>query len=287
MTRPRATIAATFAVGLACLLAASRARADAVDDAFAQGNAAAAQARWPDAIAAYERAATLLGKPSSVLSYDLGTAYAHVQDHGRATFHLRQALDFRGSPTADLARDARLNLDAVRRRAELAAATTGALIDRPRSWWDLIVETLASRGVGWLALGCGVAAAVSRIAMWRARAREGITGRSSPSRRTWRLAFWIAAITWAVTGALHAVSVRADRTTPRAIAVGTVIEAREGPGAHRASTWSLAGGAEVRIVDRTPGWVLVRLPGGIEGWLTEGAVLELDRPFGQSRTSRP
>lgn len=273
-------IAAGSLLGLMLLAMPGVARADAVDDAFTQGNAAARADRWPDAIAAYEHAATLLGKPSSLLSYDLGTAYAHVNDHGRAAFHLRQALEFRGNPTTDLAEAARLNLDAVRRRAELAAATTGALIDRPRSWWDLAVETLASAGVGWLALMCGAIAAFARVVMWRRTA-------SGRPVRNWRVAFWIAAATWAVVGALHASSLRADRTTPPAIAVGSTIEAREGPGAHRASSWSLAAGAEVRIVDRTSGWVLVRLPGGIEGWVTEASVLELDRPFGQSRTSRP
>lgn len=274
----RLAVVSTFA--LVVLAMPRLARADAVDDAFVQGNTAAVDGRWPDAIAAYERAAALLGKPCSLLSYDLGTAYAHVHDHGRAAFHLQQALEFRGNPTTDLALAARLNLDAVRRRAELGAATTGALIDRPRSWWDLVVETLASRGVGWLALMCGAIAALARVMIWR----DGARGRST---RSWRAAFWIAAATWAVVGGLHAASLRADRTTPPAIAVGSTIEAREGPGAHRATSWSLAAGAEVRIVDRTSGWVLVRLPGGIEGWVTETSVLELDRPFGQARATRP
>lgn len=251
-------------------------RADAVDDAFVEGNTAAQAGRWAEAVAAYERAGALLGKPNSLLSYNLGTAYAHTGELGRASLHLRQALDFRGSPTTELAESARANLGVVRRRAELAAATTGALIDRPQTWWDLVVETLRTRGVGWLALVCGLAATVLWAARWTGRVAAAQT-------RPVVVAIWLLGATWATVGGLHALSLRADRTAPAAVATATLTEVRDGPGAHRNSTWSLAGGAQVRIIDRTPGWAMVRLAGGIEGWVPEGAVAELERPFGQGR----
>lgn len=260
------------------LLVAAPARADAVDDAFALGNAAAARGEWGAAATEYERAAALLGQPSSLLSFNLGTAYAHTGDLGRATLHLRQALDFRGNPTTEIAESARTNLDAVRRRAELAAATTGALIDRPQTWWDLVVETLESRGVGWFALVCGIAAVALRL-VDRLRRRE--------SSRAIAVASWLLLATWATVGALHGTALRADRTAPRAIAIAPTTEARDGPGLHRSAVWSLAAGAEVRITDRTPdratGWVHVRLAGGLEGWVPQGAVAEIERPIGQSR----
>lgn len=262
----------------ATLLAAAPARADAVDDAFALGNAAASRGEWGAAASAYERAVALLGQPSSLLSFNLGTAYAHTGDLGRATLHLRQALDFRGNPTTEIAEAARTNLASVRRRAELAAATTGALIDRPQTWWDLVVETLETPGVGWFALMCGIAAVVLRVGL---RLR-----RAGPSRAI-AVASWLLVATWAVVGALHATTLRADRTAPRAIAIGVSTDPREGPGLHRTSTWSLAAGAEVRITDRTPdrtsGWLHVRLAGGIEGWVPEASVAEIERPIGHTR----
>ncbi len=265
------------ALVMALLLTAVPARADAVDDAFAEGNAAADQAHWSAAVEAYERAGALLAQPSSLLSYNLGTAYAQLGDLGHATFHLRQALDFRGSPTTEVAEAARSNLGIVRRRAELAAATTSALIDRPQTWWDLVVETLRAPGVGWLALVCGIVA-VGLFGVERLRSAAG----ARPTR--WATsAFWLLAATWALAGGLHALSLRADRTAPRAVAVPAATEARDRPGMHGTSTWSVAGGAQVRIVDRTPGWVLVRLAGGIEGWLPESAVADLSRPFGQAQ----
>jgi hypothetical protein len=264
-------ILARIAIAIAIatpLLVGSPARADAVDDAFVEGNAAAARGEWGTAVAAYERAGALLRQPSSLLSFNLGTAYAHTGDLGRATLHLRQAIDFRGNPTTAIAEAARTNLGIVRRRAELAAATTGALIDRPQTWWDLVVETLRAPGVGWFALVCGIAAGVVRIVL-RVRRRG--------SSRAMVVASWLLVATWALVGSLHALSLRADRTTPPAVVLGATVDAREGPGQHRTSTWSLAAGAQVRITDRTPGWVHVRLAGGLEGWVPEGAVAPIER----------
>ena len=245
------------------------ARADVVDDASTQASERASAGDWAGAIDAWQRARALLGQPSSVLSYNLGTAHAERGDLGRATFHLRQALDFRGSPTAELAEAARYNLEIVRRRAELQAATTGALIDRPQTWWDLLIETLRAPGVGWTALVCG--------ALWLAvaieHARRRLRGRPLAPTRIAMIAF---AALYVAAGVLHGLSLRADRTAPRAIVLDARVDAREGPGAHRKIEFAIQGGAQVRIVDRTPGWARVRLPGGVEGWVVDATVGELE-----------
>jgi len=262
-------LVAILLLAIALVGLAPAVRADVVDDAFAEGNERAEAGDWDGAIAAWQRARGLLGQPSSVLSYNLGTAHAERGDHGRATFHLRQALDFRGSPTAELAEAARYNLAIVRRRAELQAATTGALVDRPQTWWDLLVETLRAPGVGWTALLCGVLWLVVLIEHVR-RARRG---RSLGVTRALAIAF---GSLWLVAGVLHGVSLRADRTAPRAIVLDMRVDAREGPGTHRKVEFAIQGGAQVRIVDRTPGWVRAQLPGGVEGWVPESAVGELE-----------
>jgi hypothetical protein len=252
--------------------------ADAVDDAFSSANREAAAGRWSEAATHYERARALLGQPSSLLSYDLGTAYAQQGELGRATFHLRQALDFRGNPTAQLAEAARTNLAIVRRRAELRAATTNAIIDSPQSWWDLVVETLRAPGVGWVSLVSGFVA-LGLFAWGRFNALRGV----AIDRRgaVARALLWSLGGVWVLTATLHALSLRADRTAPRAVVLGNRIEAREGPGSHRTVEFAIQGGSEVRIVDRTPGWALVRMSGGIAGWVPESEVGELDGPSGR------
>ena len=149
------------------------------------------------------------------------------------------------------------------------AATTGALIDRPQTWWDLLVETLRAPGVGWTALVCGL--------LWLAFAvehvRRRLRGRPLAVTRAMMIAF---ATLYVVAGVLHGLSLRADRTAPRAIVLEMRVDAREGPGTHRKVEFAIQGGAQVRIVDRTPGWVLVRLPGGVEGWVGDTTVGELE-----------
>ncbi|MBX7080844.1 MAG: tetratricopeptide repeat protein [Nannocystaceae bacterium] len=253
--------------------------ADAVDDAFSAGNREAAAGRWPEAASHYERARALLGQPSSLLSYDLGTAYAQQGELGRASFHLRQALDFRGNPTAQLAEAARANLAIVRRRAELRAATTNAIIDSPQSWWDLVVETLRAPGVGWLSLVSGFVALA--LFAW-GRAQTVRPGANERRNAVARALLWSLGGVWVLTASLHALSLRADRTAPRAVVLGNRVEAREGPGSHRTVEFAMQGGSEVRIVDRTPGWVLARMSGGIAGWVPESEVGELDGPSGRS-----
>jgi tetratricopeptide (TPR) repeat protein len=256
----------------------SVAHADAVDEAYVLGNESARAGDWQAAVRSYERANVLLGQPSSALSYNLGTAYAQLGELGRASFHLMQALEFRGNPTTEIAEAARSNLAVVRRRAELQAATSGALIDRPETWWDLVVEMLRAPGVGWLALLSGFVA-LAGLVMRRARA-------AAARRPKLPLAVLLGCIAcYLVAGTLHGLSLRADRTEPRAVILDARADAREGPGTHRAAPFAIAGGSRVRIADRTPGWALVRLPGGIEGWVVESAVAELGGPIGQGLPS--
>ena len=69
---------------------------------------------------------------------------------------------------------------------------------------------------------------------------------------------------------------RLVQLAPRAVVLANRTEAREGAGSHRAVEFAIQGGSEVRIVDRTPGWALVRMTGGIEGWVPDAEVAELE-----------
>lgn len=275
--------ARTLAISVLCfMLAPTTARADAVDDAFARGNAAAEAGDWESATQAYEQAASLLPERSAVLSYDLGTAYLHRGELGRATFHLRRALDWRGGPTAALVESARHNLGIARRRADLEATSSGAKIDRPETWWDLVIEALRAPGVGlsalvsgWLALGLA----------W-ARGRRRRRGRT-PSTVLGAVLIVLVTI-YIGLGALYGLALRADRTAPEAIVLEDLVDARDGAGHHRPVTFRLQGGARVRLVARSPGWVRVRLSGGLEGWVREDAIGELgDRGATRAEAPRP
>lgn len=241
------------------------AMADAVDEAFVRGNEAAAEADWDAAIEAYEQADALLPEPSAVLSYDLGTAHLQRGDLGKATFYLRRALDWRGGPTTELAESARYNLAIARRRAELVATNESAKIDRPGTW-DLVVEALVAPGVGWSAL---VAGWLALVVLWIRRRRRAAGRIPGP---VLGVALIVLGIVFLLLGSLHGLALRADRTSPEAVVVAPLVNARDGAGNHRPISFRIQGGARVRVLDRSPGWRKVRLPGGLEGWVPEDTV---------------
>jgi Bacterial SH3 domain len=283
MTRGRGAWWLALVIGALGLgLAPAPARADAVDDAFARGNTAAEAGDWDTALAAYEQAASLLPERSAVLSYDLGTAYLHRGDLGRATFHLRRALDWRGGPTTELVESARHNLAIARRRADLQATSSGAKIDRPETWWDLVVEALRAPGVGWSSLVAGWLALALGLLWTRSRRRRGGKARSTVLGAV----LIVLSSIYIGLGVLHGLALRADRTAPEAIVLEDLVDARDGAGHHRPVTFRLQGGARVRVVAQSPGWVRVRLPGGLEGWVRDDAIGELgDR--GSTRAEPP
>lgn len=256
---------------------APTARADAVDDAFRVGNEAASSGDWQRAIEHYEEATMLLPSANSALSYNLGTAYAHAGQLGRATYHLVTALDLVGGPTAEIAEAARLNLGVVRSRAELKAIASGAQIDRPQTWWDVTVDALRAPLVGWIAIVCGWMF-VGLVAVLRSRGAAGRSRRlGASSGGVMGAVLLVLGVVYLGPGLLHGLVVRANRTTPPAVVLADQVDAREGPGGHRSTVFVVQGGARVRIVDRTPGWAHVRLPGGLEGWVPRDAVAELGR----------
>ncbi len=260
----------TGVVFVLALLVATPARADAVDDAFARGTEAASRNDWTAAAEAFESANALLPQRSAVISYNLGTTYAHLGDLGRATYHLRRSTDWRSGPTAEVLEAARGNLEAVRRRAELDATSTGAMIDRPQTTWDLLVDSIAASWVAWFSLVCGVAFVVGLYVHRRwLRTQPRRAGAS-------RALLIVLALLYAIPGGLHGWSVRASSAQPEAIVLGATVDAREGPGQHRSVAFTVQGGAQVRVLDHSPGWSQVKLPGGLTGWVPEAAVARLD-----------
>lgn len=268
------------ALALALTLLPMTAAADEVDDAFAQGNAATERGDWPAAVEAYAHAERVLPEPSAVLDYNLGTAYLHTGDLGRATLHLMRAQQFTGGPTADVLEAARYNLQATRQRAELAAAASDAKIDRADGWWDLLLEALRAPGVGWLSLLSGWAALVL---LWVHRRRRRM---SRPTAVT-GVGLLGLGLCYLVPGVLHGLALREDRISPRAVVVAPRVDVREGPGNHRKTQFAAQGGSRVRIVDRTAGWQKIRLSGGLGGWVPEDTVASVKAAARPGAPPRP
>lgn len=248
--------------------------ADAVDDAFARGNDAASREAWADAAKEYEEAAALLPNRSAVISLNLGTVYAEIGDLGRATYHLERATDWRGGPTAEVAEAARNNLDVVRRQVELRATGDGTMVDRPANSWDLLVAGIESPGMGWFALVCGWLFLLT-LFVHRRRMRAG-----RPGRGVMVGALIVLGICYGVIGLLHGWALRASSETPPAIVLDAQVDAREGPGQHRPVEFTLQGGARVRVVEQSPGWNRIQLPGGVSGWVPQATIGRLDAARG-------
>jgi hypothetical protein len=260
--------------------AGTHARADVVDEAFARGHQAATTGDWSAAVGAFAEAEDLLPGRSAVLSYNLGTAYAQLGDYGPATYHFRRALQPEAGPTADVAEAAQRNLGIVRRRVELAATAAGARFDQPDTGWSPMLAALRGRAVGWMALGSGWLG----LALWwwgrwwrqrhGAHERGSESGRVSGAGVAGSLVVMLLAV-FVVVGGLHGFAVRAEQNAPPAIILDVQAVVRDAPGMHRTRVFTVQGGSQVRIVDRTRGWCQIRLSDGLEGWIPERALGEI------------
>lgn len=235
---------------------------DEVDAAFVAGNEAAAQRRWSSAVRHYERARKLNPGRSAQLSYNLGTAYAHLGKVGYATVHLHHALD--QSSDRSLSEAARQNLGLLRRRAETMAAASGRVLSEPAHWSSVVVAFLGTTAIGclslllwWLAAG---------LALWRLRKGPG-------ARRTWALPLWITAAALLLS-ALYLFS-RAQLNPGEFIVVGDTVALRDGPGQHREMLFEVQPSSRVSVLQRSSGWAQVRLPGARQGWIVSRALAPL------------
>lgn len=234
--------------------------ADEVDAAFAAGNQAAAKRHWKRAVRHYERARKLSPGRSANLSYNLGTAYAHLGQLGYATVHLHHALE-QGSDS-QLLEGARQNLGLVRRQAETQAAASNRVLSDPPHWSSVVVAFLGNSAVGW----CSVALWwISALLVIR-RLRQGAT-------KSWVLPFWC------VSGALLSASLylycAGEVQAGKYIVVGDRVALREGPGEHRSMLFEVQPSSELRVLSRSSGWAQVRLPGARQGWMLSRALAPL------------
>jgi hypothetical protein len=245
-----------LALGLA--MAPRPSAADELDEAFARGNAAAAEARWGDAIVAYEQARAIVPGRAPLLSYNLGTAYAHAGELGHATYYLQRVLASDHGNTPDVVEASRRNLALVRRRLEVEAEGSDARLSQADDWRDAVVAALGSALLAWLTVVAGWAAL--GVTLLRRRIGEISTPIS--------IALWAV---FAIGFLGYSLASTSDRAKPGAVVVDTVT-VRAGPGMHHAPEFELNRGSRVLVDDQRSTWALVRLPSQLTGWIPSGSV---------------
>ncbi len=167
--------------------------------------------------------------------YNLGAAYYRLGATGRAEAAWLRAR--RLAPRAPT----------IRRALELTPAFD---VTSARWTWSPPVtpeELLLAGGIGWLLGWAGWVA--------RARARER----------------WLILLVFAGAAVLGGLGLRAWYRVPIAIVLDPVT-LRLSPHGRAPTIAPVEGGSAVRLVRRTPGWVLVRAPDGREGWVPDAAV---------------
>lgn len=225
------TILFLFVSGLYCL------GNPTAETAFAEGNAAFAKEDYRTAIEFYESA--LASGSSPELHYNLGTAYAHQGEWGRASLHFLKTLALNPNHA-----DARAHLALVRKRSELGWTERGTL---ERTATILPLNTWA-----WLAVGAFWFA----VFLWLIRRRDGsvtnFLGRSISS-----------GVVLIALGALTVYHVSAHR--------GVVLDAvsmRVAPTLSSPLAAEVPAGLQGNVLKMVNGFYLVRTERGQEGYLT-------------------
>ncbi len=242
-------------MALAPFVAPAAARADVLDDAWKRGHEAYFRGDHAAAATAYEQL-DQQGVVSADLAYNLGVAYFRQGKLGRAiwAFERAAALD----PADD---DVRFNLAQARKVAERRTRDKIEGAEREPTWIRVVTFALAStETVLFLALylGCFVMVFLRRRADDESRPALGAGAA-------------ILAVGAALTGLLLLGRLALDRI-PFGIVLPDALAVKEGADSNYRTTFDLHAGLKVRVQQHDQGWVRIRLPNGLEGWVRDGDI---------------
>ena len=244
-------------LALISVAAPSPAAAETVQEAYAGALEHYYGGRYKEAVAGFQRVLAIpLEHPD--LRYNLGCAHFRLGQHGRAIYNFERALAL--DPGAE---DAAFNLKTVRAlvagkvKDELKGATRQPL-------WVRTVGLMSAGGwatlflsLWWLTLGI--------LFLLRfigpGPARSGLVAGNS-----------FFALLALVCGALLFGRAHFDRHVTTGIVLPESVEVREGPDAGTRTSFRLHAGLKVRVQARDNGWIRIRLPNGLEGWVSRGDV---------------
>jgi len=209
------------------------------------------------AIARYEKLVDA-GVREGRLFYNLGGAYIKLGDLGRAVLNFRRAqrlLPRDGDVAANLRLARAQTLDRIEVENE------GAIINLVRRLvgWTTFDEAAAAVLTLWIIL-CGLA--VSAI-LWR--------------HRRGPLLYLTGGIAALLFLGILSIGIRTidEHGQPPAVVVGAKVNMRSGPGDNYLTEFTLHAGAEVRVVEQRGDWIRIGLPGDLQGWAPDEAIIRI------------
>jgi hypothetical protein len=193
------------------------------------------------------------------LYYNLGAAYLKTGDLGRAVLNFRRAqehLPRDHDVAANLGLARAMTFDHI----EIGGRETVASVARSIIEWTTLNEAAYSALLLWI-LVCALT-----------------TGAILSSRNLRRVLFGLAAIAGVLCLlVMLSLSIRVldGSQQPPAVIVADEVSLHSGPSHDYLTEFSLHAGTEVRIIERREKWVRVALPGGMQGWAPDDAVIAL------------
>ena len=217
---------------------------------FQIGNYAGAAKTYEDVVAS--------GIRDAVLYYNLGVSHLRSGRPALAVLDFRRALALDPSD-----RDARANLDIVRRELDIGAPPGESALTR---FANSVVGVIPAWVLGTAAL-VGALAAVFLWAVFRVARRRAL-GEAA--------AYGVAVLALVIGFALLVVAVDAGRDRGQAVVPRTA-SLYSGPGTGYVDLLSVPAGAEVSVVDERDGWLRLALPptdrgDGAQGWVRRASV---------------
>ncbi len=245
-------------IGLALLLlTAPRVSAETVDQAYDRAIKEYYAGQYARAVASLERIRSI-PLENEDLHYNLGCAYFRLGKLGPAIFHFERALAL--DPSSE---DAAFNIETSRALAAKKVKDKIKGADRAPLW----ISTVGLLGTGtWT---------TAFLVLWWATFGLILVIRfvhPGPLRAGLVVGNAFVALVMILCGALLLGRVYLDRRVTQGIVLPDRLEVREGPNATTKSTFKLHAGFKVRLQTRANGWVRIRLPNGLEGWVKKDSI---------------
>lgn len=224
---------------------------------MADANRLYEEGRFAEAAALYQTL-VIAGAEEGRLYYNLGDAHYKAGDLGRAILNFRRAQRL-------LPRDGDVAVN-----LKLARAQT---LDRIEDESEGAIVDLMRRIIRWTTLN---EAAKAALTLWALLCALGIGAILWRGRRRVLLYLAGGVATLLLLGVLSiGIRLLDEHGQPPAVVVADKVPIRSGPGDDYLIEFTLHSGAEVRIVDRRGDWLRITLPGDLQGWAPNEALIEL------------
>ncbi len=225
--------------------------------AFDAGNRHYTEGRYRDALTAYDEALAS-GYEGAALYYNMGNAYYRLDELGQAVRFYEKARRLRPDD-----RQVLHNLEMARNRTIDRFSQVPAPFWRPA--WRGLVRLLGAGGL----FGIGLVLYLAAAGLLGYRLWTGT--RNAWNRRGLAVAL-IGSVLFIGSAFLASLDRRLDR---QAVIVAAAAPLHEAPDADAASELALHAGLLIDVLDAEGGWLEVRLPNGVRGWIEANAAADV------------